>query len=524
MITPPTNWETLWSALDSKLEVSLLVYLTTGVTVDYRNNDLSNVSVSGALFSDFSIGNACSARLSFSLKDGQMEFVQFKRLQKVYARCRLVSLDGGTTTAWVDIGTYYIDSFTLNDSGNVSVTAYDEIYFMQDMVSQQTADLTVTAYMNRINSMYGLNASYDDFLSTSCGAASMSIATVGELVIPAACSDVPAREVLASIAGLAGGNIAITKGNVYKLYRAMDSPSTTNYVPSDYIPITAASVHYSDRLKTVTGVVVQQSGNTKQNSTGWNMVVNIGDKFTVTSYKDTDSNNNTVWYITRNAHRNTNTGWFQYNMQYSDVLASGVFISPLFELGDFASVKVGDGYYNFPIAEYNLNMSGGFWGSVSFPISDNAIIFKYSDTWQSGTHWYNDWFTIQLNYPNQIATPTVEVISSHMFAFKRVLFKNNPTVVRFQSGLTSISTTITYTNDAGETKTATISGRLAEQICPYLISPTSPTTGWVDYIYFYSNNIPEDAIGKIASSSTFQMRTSDSTSTSGTLITVQATR
>lgn len=282
---------------------------------------------------------------------------------------------------------------------------------------------------------------------------------------------------------------------------------------------------YEKQLKTVSCAGVDSGGRFYQNSSGWAAVSNISDIFTITTSAD-NSTYNTVAAVESSMHITPDNQSYRYNLQYTNIRASGVYITPLFELGDVASINIGNGkYYNFPIAQYDVNLVAGCWGTLSFPITDNAFVYRTADEWSESGGWIGSWFDVQLSATDKIANPTIEVISSHMFALKRVLLANTPNVVSINNGSLTVVPTITYKDDNDETQTARLYGQLAEQYYPVTRPESSSSTvRIIDYIYFYSSNIPASAVGKTSLTSTLKIKTSDSTSTDGTLITIKGIR
>lgn len=529
MITAPTNWDAIWASNDFAMQVRIVVSLQGSIAVTYENDSLSSCSISGALFNDLSLGNACSARLSFTVIDAAVDYEQFRRNQKVVLSVRLQQLNGGEATStysgWAQLGVFYIDSYTLNDTGNINIVAYDALNVMQDMASQQTEALSIGDYLNRLRLMYGTltSAMYSDFLDYKINYYSSSVNYVSDLQVPQAANSVTGRDVMSSIAGLAGGNVIVGRDGNFKLHRAMPAPSTTANVPTGAIEATAAQLSHRDRLKTATCACVNAGGEQYQNRSGWAIVSYVDSVFPITD-ANTGGNNNTVYGVESSMHINASEV-YQYNLQYANVSASGVYITPLFELGDIVSIQIENGqHYNFPIASYTMNVLAGCWGELSFPVTDNAFVYRTADEWTSPGGWIGTWFDVHLNYGNELGNPAIEILNSHMFALKRVLLANTPTVVSINNGTLGVSSTITYEDDNGVTKTATISGQLSEQYLPTLLNENGNPYSRIEYLYFYSANIPSDAIGKTSTSSTLKIRTSGSTSTEGTLISIKGIR
>lgn len=389
MITAPTNWNTLWGNPETLLDVQVIIHLDSSVALTYTNADLTSCSVQAALFNDLSLGNVCSARLSIALKDALNELNSFAKGQKVELKCRLRK--GSTSTAYVKQGVYYVETVTPNHNGDVSISAYDELYGLKDCISQHTSTITFSSYLSKIRTMYGLTFAY----SYATAARLADGTTVGAIKIPAGLADVSAREVLSSVASIAGGNFAIDKSNNLRLYRIGNGDTTT--ASAGGIPVTAASIKKDFLPTVITGVNLKSGSSTFKSDSGWRIDCAVHGGFNPSA--------DTAKTIVKNMRTE------KKNVRFSNVQVDGALIDPLFELGDVVSVDMGGEFYNFPVCDYSVGYSGGCWGSLQNGMSGNAVDFSIEQSYSSQNGWYDGWIPTSLN--SGYSAPVIKFDSKH---------------------------------------------------------------------------------------------------------------
>jgi hypothetical protein len=507
MIEKPTGWDALANDLESMLEIRLHCELTSNVTINYFNRNLNSCSISHSLFYDFSVGNACSQRLQFTIIDAVNDFANFKRGQKITLDIRYSK--GSTITSWIQRGIFFIDSATLVDNNNVAIIAYDAIYFTQDYTGQFAAipsDHIFENYLYALRSSMGGSSrffSYTDAMSTDIWDYSVLNSNYVSLYdysnwmlkyvkTTAATADTPGREVLSTVAALSGGNFALDCANKLHLYKLPELPTITTR-PTGTV-ITASSLRYDRTSQAVTAVMAGD----RASSYGWLVNAPINNDYEVTK--------SIAFGVYQNVFEGRKSSATILKSLYGvNVLASGVYASPLLELGDIVSVDIGNGqYYNFTACEYNFDLIGGFWGSVGINKSDSAIGFYLAED--------AEWKDVGLDNGKQ--TPVIHFDSSHSFLMKLILLNSTNvrnTIAKKSSGASSVSGTVSYIGDDGTTKSVSITGYLDDAYFP--LEHDSSSLEALKNVRFYSNNIPADAIGKDSTSSTITLKDVESSET-----------
>lgn len=486
MITPPSYWDTLWADPDSVLEVRLTVYFNSSVTVAYTNDDLSSCSLEGSLFKDLSIGNVCSARLRFVIKDASDVFSAFAQNQKITFECRLKN--SARTTAYVSQGTYYLDSASVDNSGNVEIVAYDVINRIADYVSQQTSNMAFSSYLSRIRSMAELtsdwsNMYYNSDLSDTVGIlhSSSSPATLNYVSVKKESANIPVRKVLETVATLAGGNFALRKNGTMKLFR-LDAGPTITSSPTGIL-VTATNLYKDERPQVITGVDLSSGNGTFASSSGWRISGSITNDVCIAGSVD----------VAITAANNMHTE--ERNIRVSNVRVDSAYITPLFEIGDIVSVDIGNGqYYNFMLCDYSVDYVGGCWGYLGVPKSSNSVAVSVEAVWDSTHGWVSNFTPV----PFHSTTPTLSFVNKYQFTLKAIPFSGDNTykrtMARVASGIETLSTTVRYfSTETAQLKTIDITGYLAEKYIPI---ESSSTYDWeIHDLYYYCNDIPDDAVG-----------------------------
>ena len=504
MITPPSNWNTLWANQNSTLEVRLV--LATGVNYSvnlatFTNENLASCTLEASLFNGVSVGNVCSARLRFVLKDMSASFGMFEENQRITFTCRLRR--NYSYSGYANQGVYYIQQFTLQENGDIEIIAYDEITKIQDYVSQQTTNVQFGTYLSRLKDMYNYAFSRTDLVNTALYDTTnimyqyaSSTTTVLGMLVKSTASELGARKVMQTIAALAGGNIAIDKSNNLKLYRLDEGASITSE-PLGTV-VTVSSLYRDDRPTTLTGIDLETDGTTYPSSSGWRIRGQSTNKVSADGSRT----------LAETAYRNFKAD--KLNVRVSNVRCDGAYITPLIELGDIVSVDLGNGtYYNFTLTDYALTYSGGCWGYIGCPATKDNIAFSLASYWDSTDGWIGSWTLISTL---SLTSETVQIPDKY-----RIVFPNISASVRggssynaaYISNINNISGTITYTSNGVDgtsgTQTATVSGYLSASYYPIEREPASSGNPWF-HIYdltFYSTDIPDNAVGARVLTHTF---------------------
>lgn len=490
----PTRWDELWDDPESKLELQLQIYSGTGnYYFTYTNDNLASCNVEASLFDDVSIGNACSACLTAVIKDAAKDSVAFNRYTQIVFTCNLRK--GNTTSNGCNQGKYYLDTVTANDDGSVKIVAYDYMFMFgrQDNYSNITGNYTVSSYLTRFSSMYRIRCYTTDFNSTTFLRNSLIGSTNGTVggihVYPDGIKS--GREIIETAAMLAGGNAAIDKGDYLRIYR-LDGGVATSTVPIGIV-VTAAS-QSSDNLQVITGIDLDNGNTTYQSSSGWRIYAKHNESITHLT-----SSEALAQEINVNMHSNMSGMYPERNsLRVSNIRVSGAFITPLFELGDIASVDIGDGLYlNFQICDYNVDYVGGCWGYIGTTKTEQSIKYSIADAWNPSSGWEDGW-----NQGHVITDSfKVDVISNHIFRLNpdMVRISNQASgdlanIVKIASGLNPISTTFEYKSTVdGSRKSVSCSGYLTNEYYP---KEGNGSIHYITNLLFYTpTNLPDDSIG-----------------------------
>ena len=418
MIDAPTNWEEYWASPDVVVELRLVIWLygATGSTAQAKltryNSDLKSCTLEASAFPNLSVGNTCSACLSFTLVDALDDYQSLACGQRVDFSVRLKL--GSSTTTWINQGVFFIDSFDVSGDVDVSVRAYDALYWVGDGPTSRF-DCNASTFLSNCPTkmspvtktdftgaeiMYGLGQDGTRLTSS----------TVGNLWVPAGAADSNFRETLGGIAAMAGGNAVINKLNRLKLLRTDNPPQFSRYSFSDVPLITASGLSYEYNPSTFTGLVKDKvaSGN------GFHIEAKIPDKFEVTRRMLTYAYSN-ARMITPYYNPNHN----DYTTSMAPIELTGALIDPRYELGDVVQVRaVINGrsqYVKLPIYHYNVDYIGGCWGTIGVQMDASDVTYSemtyYPTIFDPATGWTN---TI---VRNPIPAPAVDVtvISSNVF-------------------------------------------------------------------------------------------------------------
>lgn len=498
MVNAPSLWYTYWDDPESVLELQIKVYTPPDVIAsgqssmyyiaEFTNKDIAKCTLDGALFDGASVGNVCSSRLNFTLKGVADSVSIFKKGQYVTFKCRLRL--GNAVTAWVDQGSYYIQSVSPRENGDVVIGAYDELYVIGDYVSQTSNGMPFANYMTRLYQMYGLIAQRSDLNNASLYDGNVSVSGIS---IKAGAGEVEARNVLKSVAALAGGNIAINKSNRIGLYRLDEGPTVTDSPAGEVV--TVASLFRDDKPTVVTGVNLESDNGSFKSSSGWLVTCKTEDKVIGSGSAD----------LAAAAYRNLKAN--NLNIRISNVDADGAYITPLIELGDMVSVKLADGrYYNFKLAEYSLNYAGGCWGHIGIPVASDDITQIINSTWDATDGWIKD-FTLTYS-ASALSGKELEIPNKYQFVFPS-LYTGSSTKdvnVAYLTNVDRVNGTITYMGEGSDgnpiEKSFTVnSSKLATSLYPIektardASNPTERPYFFIKNVAYFCPNIPDDAVG-----------------------------
>lgn len=388
-ISAPTNWNTLWDDVDSKMLLKLTLTPTHGTTIEFTEADLMSCSLESSLFDDLSIGNATSAHLSFVIADQASMASVFQRESRIDFSVALQK--DSVKTAYVKQGVFYVESVEVVNDDDLNVSAYDVIHFFADSVLNKTYTAkiaTVSTYLNDcvtgLQSRYGtlpfVNSSVWAGVTGSFAAtriqspfpwqsATVSSPTIGANIKldTALLTSLTFGEIISSVAAIAGGNVAISKSGIAKFmhlrvgYIKMGANRPTYY--------DAESIRVTKRSEAAP--LYLNIPENERLSYGFCINAYINDKISVQDYALHYDYSNIKANLVYSANFMVDV-----NSDYSDIALENCYLSPLVELNDtaYANSSSTSGVA-FPIAKMKLDYCLGCWGEIGLPISQNAIQF-----------------------------------------------------------------------------------------------------------------------------------------------------
>lgn len=502
MIDAPTNWEEYWASPEVVVELRLVIWLygTTGSTSQAKltryNADLKSCTLEASAFPNLSVGNTCSACLSFTLVDALDDYQSFARGQRVEFSVRLKL--GNSTTSWISQGIYFIDTYDISGDVDVAVRAYDALYWMGDgptsryncnastFLSNCPAKMTPVTKTDFTGAeiMYGLGQD-GTVLENS---------TAGNLWVPAGAADSSFRETLGGVAAMAGGNAVISKTNRLKLLRVDNPPQFKRSSFSDVPLVTAGGMSYGYNVSTFTGLVKDKvaSGN------GWHIEAKIPDKFAVTRRMLTYAYCN-VRVITPYYNVNHKA----YTTSMAPIELTDALIDPRYELGDVVQVRAvingRDQYVKLPIYHYRLDYIGGCWGTVGVQMAESDITYSEVTYYPSIFDPVAGWVNTTVENPTPARIVDVEVLGSNVFTMTLIMDDNGggsmPSVGKV-GGISHITGEIYYGWSTTQ-YTFAINAYLRDTIAPICswYSPNGQLSGYTVKLTFVNTSaLPADIV------------------------------
>lgn len=331
MITAPTNWNNLWGADGTNMEVAFAIGGKT-----YYNADIigGSLKLTSQLYKSFGIGNACASMLQIELvTDDEMPSGAAQATLKVRLK------KGSTTTSWVVQGTYYLDTAEITESGTAKLTLYDGmaltdryLYTGGKVPSSETYPKNALTVATAIASLCGLSLD-------------QSNKTLWQNVSCTAPTDMTCRQILQAIGAAAGGNWIITKANKLKFIPLGDLSTATQ---SGIVAKTRQFSQTSTR-KNILAVALHNGNETYTQGSG-GFMLNAACEFA--------SEANVL--IAYNAVR---------GKQYQGFKATDAVITPLVELGDLIDIS---GARDMLVDSWVLTYQQGCWGNLESPMTDEV--------------------------------------------------------------------------------------------------------------------------------------------------------
>ena len=328
MQTAPTNWVEFSESPDSSME---LCFTLDGH--DYFNEDIVGGScvLTHYLYSAYSIGNACAARLKIKLfdpetiSDGILEATLKVRM----------ALDGAYTS-WVEQGTYYLNTAKWSDDwSTVELELYDvlalsDVYLYDGGKTPSTGwPKTSQALVAEICTKLGVTPpeSTSGYSGVSCP--NVDFATC--------------REILCAIAAIKGGNWTVTKNNQLKFVPLVSNTALSADFNITVSELTKTSVNHQVGIVKLTGV-----------------------KGTYTSGSGDLAIEGKCIYATQQAANLAQVA--TRGKYYTGYRCKDAYVTPLFELADVVSVTGSNAL--IPVDNVSLTFSQTCTGTLTAPLSD----------------------------------------------------------------------------------------------------------------------------------------------------------
>ena len=331
MLTAPTNWNSLWETEDTVVE-----HRFTIDSKSYYNEDMSSSDcrVNHFLYDTYGIGNACIGRLTITLFDPDP-------IARGIRECTLaVRLkNGSTTTSWVNQGTWYLNTVEKSSNGLVKLSLMDGL-----------ALCDVYLYTNGV---VPTNVSYPRAASTEIRAvctkagipapSDMSAFNGMQVTAP---TNMTCRQILQSIAAMAGGNFIMAKDGKLKFMPLSDSRFASVAAQVSVTDVTQTSERVS-----VTGVSLRNKEETWTYGSDSSMMLAANCVYATQS-------------VATNVYNKIGSS------QYQGYKVSGAYLSPLVELGDY--IEIEDTHERVFFDSYSVTYEQGLWGEFSSPLQDEV--------------------------------------------------------------------------------------------------------------------------------------------------------
>lgn len=500
MIQKPEEWDEIWGVEGTRVSYYVRIELFEDVYLYYWPDKIAGggFSVENQLFSDYSFGNASSSMLTFKLLD----LTNVGALQKNQrVEFHLEALNEDIDAFDVKLGTYYISTVTINDDETASVVAYDSMFILGQAnpnLSYTADNMAFRTYAMALVSYYqghqGQNhdiyyATMVDLLfdgDTTLASGFANLTGVKDTQIPGSViSKKSVREVCANVAAMNFLNLFVD--HYGKLGYFCPRNRTTREATARGEIASAARASVNDSNSSITGVQIAASGK-HISAPGWLVQANLPSEYE--QFFSTDSandysnvaraiyakwSNSTLRSIPSNPH-NYNT----QNVVFDGVEATGVLISPLVDIGDAASIDMGDGtYLNMIIHGYRFrfeDIGDGAYGDISARKSQNAVVMETTLYEPYGTN------SFAFNY-----APSMSVDGSYVVILDSTQAPTssaNISVAFLMNWPSTINVSYIATDDT--TKTANIAIEPAQYYYPYVRN-----AGFKN-VRFFTSNFPSD--------------------------------
>ena len=334
MISAPTNWNTLWGAHGTQLELS---FAMGGRTYTNQAIGLGAVKLTHSLYDSYSIGNACAAKLALTLK-GKIPLPE--GAERASLACRLTSESTTSSTPWVAQGTYYLDTAEYTTDGDTKLVLYDGLALCDCYL--------YTGGVVPAGEVYPQKASA--VVRAICDSVGLILDTTNESkwsqVTCSSPDGMTCRQILQSIAACAGGNWTMTKAGKLKF---VPLASLATALQSG-VSATVGSMTETSTRKQVSGVSLTNGSSSYER--GGNAF-----KLEATTEYASDDEAQRAYNAVRAC-------------EYQGFKLQGVNTTPLLELGDLIAVV---GSAQKVLADsVSLTYIQGLWGDITSPLRDEV--------------------------------------------------------------------------------------------------------------------------------------------------------
>lgn len=220
MQTRPTNWAAVFAAP----HITEYKFVINGVT--YLASDVQGTpSMEKPLMQEPCIGRCCTGSLNLTIRKHAGESI-IPKAASVIAYCRLKARVGGTTTAWVEKGHYWISRRSATGD-LVTLTCRDSMLLAGQTYLDKTQfnqwPVPMTSVFNEIVSLMGVSVDSRTIIKTD---------TMYRVDYPN--DDVLMSEILSHIAAAHGGNFIMSDEGKIRLVTYPDTLSPVQAIGSSY--------------------------------------------------------------------------------------------------------------------------------------------------------------------------------------------------------------------------------------------------------------------------------------------------
>lgn len=454
MLSKPSNWDTVYNANNYDLQLRFRVSLIENVsTSDFlfdifnENIEMNSCIVEHSAFDDLSIGNTCAASMSIKLVDLGANAYVIRHGMTCILRARLKDRTTGRLTGWFTVFDGIVDEARVDSEMAVTIKAFDCLQFLGNISCGNSSTGTLGGITTNVISYYLHSAMYDPnpFLnSTRINGSS----TNRYFSVPATMKDASVRDLYSSAAALSGSNLTARRSTLSIEYIDIGNQAYITDEPLGIVT-TVESLTHNDEMPMISAVRLRTGSQFYDSNTGWCVAGNVNSLLSPTTEKAVHAYNSLAASTAP-------------SLRFSDVMAKGAEVNPLFELGDIISVPLPDGtYYNFRVLGYRVTFCGRVFGDLWAKRTGEAIVDNV------GTREDTTWYTLHLRTP-MTTLPGSNFVNDYMVKVPEKIICNRSDsntygrtpgqdVVRVAKWPTApITLTFTYYNTSNTQKSVTL--------------------------------------------------------------------